>query len=58
MTLPILNKALSIRNTYGFSFWDSAIIAAALAPGCDRVYTEDPTHGKLVDGLAIVDPFR
>ena len=58
MTLAVLNMALRIRNTTGFSFWDSAIIAAALALGCDRVYTEDLTHGQIIDGLAIVDPFR
>ena len=58
MTLPVLKMALRIRKTHGFSFWDSAIVAAALALGCDRVYTEDLTHGQMVDGLAIVDPFR
>jgi predicted nucleic acid-binding protein len=58
MTLPVLNSALRIRKVYGFSFWDSAIVAAALALGCNRVYTEDLTHGQVVDGLAIVDPFR
>ena len=58
MTLPILHTALRIRKAHGFSFWDSAIVAAALALGCDRVYTEDMTHGQMVDGLAIVDPFR
>ena len=58
MTLPILNAALRIRQTHGFSFWDSAIVAAALALGCDRVYTEDLAHGQVVDGLAIIDPFR
>ena len=58
MTLPILHTALRIRKAHGFSFWDSAIVAAALALGCDRVYTEDLTHGQMVDGLAIVDPFR
>ena len=58
MTLPILHTALRIRKAHGFSFWDSAIVAAALALGCDRVYTEDLTHGQTVDGLAIVDPFR
>src|SRR4051794_3186416 len=36
-TLPLLNVALRIRKTYRFSFWDSAIIAAALSLGCDRV---------------------
>ena len=58
MTLPILHTALRIRKAHGFSFWDSAIVAAALALGCDRVYTEDLTHGQLIDGLAIFDPFR
>jgi len=29
-----------------------------LVLGCDRVYTEDLTHGQVVDGLAIVNPFR
>jgi predicted nucleic acid-binding protein len=58
MTLPVLKTALRIRKAYGFSFWDSAIVAAALALGCDRVYTEDLTHGQVVDGLAIIDPFR
>ena len=58
MTLPVLNMALRIRKTHGFSFWDSAIAAAALALGCDRVYTEDLPHGQVVDGLAIIDPFR
>ena len=58
MTLPVLKTALRIRKAYGFSFWDSAVVAAALALGCDRVYTEDLTHGQVVDGLAFIDPFR
>jgi predicted nucleic acid-binding protein len=58
MTFSILNAALRIRRAHGFSFWDSAIVAAALALGCDRVYTEDLTHGQVVDGLTIIDPFR
>ena len=57
VTLAFLNTALRIRKTHGFSFWDSAIVAAALALGCDRVYTEDLTHGQTVNGLAIIDPF-
>jgi predicted nucleic acid-binding protein len=57
ITLPVLQSALRIRKAYRFAFWDSAIVAAALALGCDRVYTEDLTHGQMVDGLAIVDPF-
>jgi predicted nucleic acid-binding protein len=58
MTLPVLNSALRIRKAFGFSYWDSAIVAAARALNCDRVYTEDLSHGQVVEGLAIVDPFR
>jgi predicted nucleic acid-binding protein len=58
MTLPVLKTAVRIRKAYGFSFWDGAIVAAALALGCDRVYTEDLTHGQVIEGLAIIDPFR
>ncbi len=58
MTLSVLNVALRMRKACGFSFWDSAIVAAALALGCDRVYTEDLTHGQIIEGLAIINPFR
>ena len=57
MNVPIMRSALRIRQMHRFSFWDSAIIAAALALGCERVYTEDLTHGQVVDGLTIVNPF-
>ena len=58
MNLAVLKWALRIRQTHGFSFWDSAILAAALALGCDRVYTEDLAHGQVVEGLTVIDPFR
>ena len=57
MTLLVLNDALRIRKTFGFSFWDSAIVAAALAAGCDRIYTEDLNHGQVVESLTIINPF-
>ena len=57
MTLPVLTRALQIRKTRGFSFWDSTIVSAALALGCDTVYTEDLAHGQVVDGLTVINPF-
>ena len=58
MNFAVLKSALRIRQTHGFSYWDSAILAAALVLGCDRVYTEDLAHGQVVDGLTVIDPFR
>jgi predicted nucleic acid-binding protein len=57
MTGEIVVSALRLTARYKFSFWDSAIIAAALAKGCTRLLTEDLTHGQKVEGLTIVNPF-
>jgi predicted nucleic acid-binding protein len=56
--LVILSAALEIKAAHGFSYWDSAIIAAARALGCRELYTEDMSHGRRIDGMVIVNPFR
>ncbi len=58
ITLAILNAALEIKARHQFSYWDSAIIAAARALGCRRLYSEDMTHGRDVEGVTIINPFR
>jgi predicted nucleic acid-binding protein len=58
ITLSILFGALEIKATHGFSYWDSAIVAAARALGCGTVYSEDLSHGREVEGITIINPFR
>ncbi len=58
MTLRILDAALEIKAAHGFSYWDSAIIAAARALGCRILYSEDMSHGREIDGVSIINPFR
>ena len=58
ITLSILTGALQIKAAHGFSYWDSAIIAAARALGCRELYSEDMSHGREVEGITIVNPFR
>jgi predicted nucleic acid-binding protein len=58
ITLSILNSALEIKAAHGFSYWDSAIIAAARALGCRELYSEDMRHGREVEGVTIINPFR
>jgi predicted nucleic acid-binding protein len=57
-TLSILTGALEIKKAHGFSYWDCAIIAAARAVGCRELFTEDMGHGREVEGVQIIDPFR
>jgi predicted nucleic acid-binding protein len=58
ITLAILAAALEIKAAHGFSYWDSAIIAAARALGCAELYTEDMSHGRQIEGVMIINPFR
>ncbi len=52
-----MQKAVAIRQRYKFSYWDSAIIAAALVQGCITLMSEDMQHGLEIDGLRIQNPF-
>ena len=54
----ILKSALEIKSTHGFSYSDSAIIASARALGCRELYSEDMSHGREVEGVVIINPFR
>jgi len=57
-TLVLLDLGLEIEGRHRFSFWDSMIVAAAKAQGCDVVWTEDMDDGRIVDGMRIANPFR
>jgi predicted nucleic acid-binding protein len=57
MTLDVMMDALRIAERHRLSYWDSSIIAAALALGCRELYTEDMQHGLSVDGLRLINPF-
>jgi predicted nucleic acid-binding protein len=54
----VLIGALDIKAAHGFSYWDSAIVAAAATLGWRELYTEDLSHGREVQNVRIVDPFR
>lgn len=49
----------NVRSRYNFSFWDSLIVACALAAGASILYSEDMQDGLVVDSqLQIVNPFK
>ncbi|HVA29075.1 MAG TPA: hypothetical protein VNF68_12910, partial [Candidatus Baltobacteraceae bacterium] len=57
-TLAIVEGAFEITKTHRFSYWDSAIVAAARALGCNELCSEDLAHGREIEGVQIVNPFR
>jgi predicted nucleic acid-binding protein len=53
-----LHRALDITGRYGFSWYDSLIIATALEAGCDTLYSEDMQNGQVIEGaLTVTNPF-
>ena len=56
--IALYRRGLDVQARYGFSFYDSLIIAAALESGCTRLYSEDLQHGQQIEGLTIENPFK
>jgi len=53
----LFDEAQSIRHRYGFSFYDSLIVASALQSGCTTLFSEDLQTGQKIKQLTIVNPF-
>lgn len=57
-TGALYQRGLDLQTRYGFDFYDSLIVAAALEAGCKTLYSEDLQHGRQIDGVTITNPFR
>lgn len=53
----LYQRALAVQERWGFGFYDSLIVAAALLAGCSRLLTEDLQHGQRIETLTVHDPF-
>lgn len=58
VTPEIVVKAMALGERYQISHWDALVVSAALATGCDTLYSEDMQDGQLFDGRVTVrNPF-
>jgi predicted nucleic acid-binding protein len=53
----LLRLAWQLQDRFGFSFWDSMIVAAAKASLCGVLLSEDFQRGQVIDGMQVVNPF-
>lgn len=53
----IFEKAWFIQDRYGFSWWDSMIVAAALKSSCQYLLSEDLQDNIELGGLTVISPF-
>ena len=58
VSLSTVEQALHLKGKYGFSYWDSLILASALECGCAILFTESLQHNQIIEGtLRIRNPF-
>ena len=59
LNIHTLDHTLKISARYGFSFWDSMMVAAALDNHCSVLYSEDMQNDQIIEKrLQIVNPFK
>ncbi|WP_046470036.1 PIN domain-containing protein [Allosalinactinospora lopnorensis] len=54
----LVDSAIHIGRRWQLSHWDALMVAAAKRGACDRLLTEDLTHGADYGGVRIENPFR
>ena len=58
LTIGHHDKGSEIAERYGFSFYDSVIIASALLAECKILYSEDLQHQQVIEKrLTVINPF-
>lgn len=57
ITIETHEVARKLARDHSFSFYDALIIAAALAAGCDTLFSEDLHNGQAIGSLKIANPF-
>ncbi len=54
-----VRTAFDIAEKYGYSYYDSQVIAVALESGCAVLYSEDLQHNQIIEQhLRIMNPFQ
>jgi predicted nucleic acid-binding protein len=56
-TRELYQQAITLQRESGWSFYDSLIVAAALAGDCPILYSEDLQSGRKIHGLEVRSPF-
>ena len=49
--------AIDTSERYRISFWDGLIVEAAVRSQCEVLYTEDLSHGQVMRGVRVENPF-
>jgi len=57
ITPALVVRAAGLAKRYQVSYYDAAILAAAIELGCATLYTEDLNHGQTYESVQVINPF-
>lgn len=57
VTAATIDRALDVQARYGYSFYDSVMVASALEHGCRYLLSEDMKHRQTIEGTMIINIF-
>lgn len=55
--LSLVLAAIALSRAAALSLWDALMIAAARSAKCSQIVTEDLSHGQMIDGVTVHNPF-
>ena len=59
ITYEAVQKALDLKEIYGYSYYDSLIFTTAVLSGCDYILSEDLQDGQIIENkIEIVNVFN
>jgi predicted nucleic acid-binding protein len=53
-----IRKAWLLEEATGYQWFDCLLLSSAINAGCGFFLSEDLQHGRLIDDLTVIDPFR
>lgn len=55
--VQLVRASIALSAAGAISHWDAMVVLAASRAGCDVILTEDLTHGQVIEGVRVVNPF-
>lgn len=53
----VIRQAWAVQDEFGFSWWDSLIVASAQRAGCQYLLSEDLQHQQQLHNVRVINPF-
>lgn len=55
--ISLIEQGIKVSIHHKLRLWDALMIVAAARAGCKIMYSEDLTHGQIIQGIRILNPF-